>query len=87
MHKLHQTFGSGELRSNAAKAFKMAQKGPVVILNRTKPQVVMVSPEQWDATAERLAFLERMLIGDKASARIQAGEFCTQEQVDEMFAE
>lgn len=86
MHKLYQTFGTGELRSNASKAFKMAKKGPVVVLNRTKPQVVMVSPEQWNATAERLAFLERMLLGDKASARIQSGEFYTQEQVDDMFA-
>lgn len=82
IHKLYNTFGSGELRSNAAKAFKLAQDAPVMVLNRTVPQVVMVSPELWNQTAERLAYLERVIQGLQADTRIAAGEYDTLEDVE-----
>ncbi|MEM7536406.1 MAG: hypothetical protein AAF639_29755 [Chloroflexota bacterium] len=64
----------------------MADIAPVVIMNRATPRAIMVSPEQWNSTARRLAYLESIIADDLASARIAAGEYDTVDDVDEMMA-
>lgn len=86
MHALYQTYASGDLRTNPSAAFAMSDKAPVVIMSRATPHAVMVSPEMWDATARRLAYLESLLEDDAASRRIQAGEYDTVDTVDAMMA-
>lgn len=54
MHELYQNIASGELKDNPAKAYEMAQAAPVVVLSRTQPRAVIVSPEMWNATAREI---------------------------------
>lgn len=58
MHELYQTYGAGDLKTHTAKAFKMAEKGPVIILSRQQPKGVLVNPDQWNAMSARLRMLE-----------------------------
>lgn len=87
MHQLYETIPSSDFKQNPAAAFKRAEDAPVVVMSRATPTAVMVSPEQWNATAKRLAYLERVLAGDRASADMDAGNFDTVEQVDAVLAE
>lgn len=65
----------------------MVQNGPVMILSRTQPKAVMVSPEMWNETAERLAYLESMLLADAAAARVWSGDYDTVEDVERAMTE
>lgn len=85
MHELYQTYGAGELKTNPNSAFEMAATGPVVVMSRTVPKVVMVSPQMWNETARRLAYLERVVAGDAARNRITNGEYDTVADVDKMM--
>lgn len=64
MNEIYQTYPSGDLRTNPSAAFALADKAPVVIMNRATPRVIMVSPEQWNAMARRLRELESILAED-----------------------
>lgn len=86
MHQLYETIPSSDFKQNPAAAFKRAEDAPVVVMSRATPAAVMVSPEQWNATAKRLAYLERILAGDKANADMDAGNFDTVEQVEEFLS-
>lgn len=86
MHELYQTYPSSELKVNPASAFDMSDKGPVVIMVRTQQRAVMVSPELWNQTARRLAYLESLLAGDEASARVRAGDYVTADELDEIMS-
>jgi prevent-host-death family protein len=46
------------LKSNQAAVLAKVRRGPVLLMQRSNPAVVMVSPEQWDAVAQRLRELE-----------------------------
>ena len=87
MHEIYQTYPSGDLRTNPSAAFALADKAPLVIMSRATPRAVMVSPELWNATAKRLAYLESLLADDLASARIQAGEYDTVEDIDAFMSQ
>jgi len=63
--------------------FEQLQNGPVFLTHHGNATAVMVSTEAWNTTATRLAFFERMILGDQASARIEAGEYDTLEDVEE----
>ena len=82
MQKQYQTISSRELRSNPASAMQKADAEPIVILRGSIPRSVMVSFEQWNITAARLAYLERVTMGLEADARIEAGEYDTLEDVE-----
>ena len=47
--------------------------GPVLLMQRSDPAVVLVSPDFWDDVAQRLSYLERIVRGDAAKARMDAG--------------
>ena len=87
MHKLYETMPASKVKQNTNAAFEKALKGPVVVLSRTEPKAVIVSPEMWNATADRLAYLESIVAADAAAARVWAGEYDTVEDVERMMAE
>jgi prevent-host-death family protein len=48
-----------DFRVRQAEIIERAQEGPVVLVERgSKPALVVVSPEQWNAIAEHLEYLE-----------------------------
>lgn len=85
MQKQYETVPSADLRKNPAEAMNKADIEPVIITTGTTPRTIMVSFEQWNVAATRLAYLERLLLGDRASANIEAGNFHTQEDVDRIL--
>lgn len=66
MHELYQTYGSGDLKANPNQAFKMADAGPVVLLSRTQPKAVLVSPEMWNDIARELNDLRALVAAFRA---------------------
>ncbi|RIK42888.1 MAG: hypothetical protein DCC55_07420 [Chloroflexi bacterium] len=46
------------LKSNQEAVLAKVKRGPVLLMQRSNPAVVLVSPEQWDAVAQRLRELE-----------------------------
>lgn len=61
MHQLYQTVPTGAFKQNPAKTFKIAESGPVVVMSRSKPVAVMISPEEWDKTAKQITELQEQL--------------------------
>ena len=86
MHLVPQVEPISRLQRDHNSVFEQLRNGPVFLTQRSKTTAVMVSAEDWNATAKRLAFFERMLLGDKADTEIQAGNFHTQEEVDAILA-
>ena len=86
MNRLPQMTGVTTLRNDYPKIIKMLLNGPVVLNQRSKPVAVIVAPEQWDAQADELARLRRIVEGDKHFAEMRAGKFLTQEELDRELA-
>lgn len=61
MHELYQTIPTGDLKSNPAATFAKTVDGPVVVMSRATPKVVMVAPTQWDSTARLIQDLQEQL--------------------------
>jgi prevent-host-death family protein len=53
-----QTAPSSELRRHLNKILKMAQSSPVVLMSRSEPAGVLVSPQEWNQIVNRLKQLE-----------------------------
>ncbi|MEM7537914.1 MAG: type II toxin-antitoxin system Phd/YefM family antitoxin [Chloroflexota bacterium] len=85
MYKLYETMPASEIKQNTNAAFEKAAKGPIVVLSRTQPKAVIVSPEMWNATAERLAYLESMLLADAAAKRVWSGDYHTIDEIEKMM--
>lgn len=87
MQKLPKTAPITMFKRNQDEVLLMMDAEPVVLMNRSTPRAVLISPEMWNATAERLAYLESMLAADAASARVWSGEYDTAEDVERIMAE
>ena len=68
MHKLYQTVATGEVKDNPAAAFELTANGPVIVMSRATPKVVMVAPEQWNQIAAKLRRLEAIVEAHKLEA-------------------
>lgn len=55
--------------------FAKLKAGPVFLAQRSKPAAVLVSVDEWTATANELARLRRMVEFDRQLAAIRAGEY------------
>lgn len=66
--------------------FAKLQAGPVFLAQHSKPAAVLVSVEDWTATAKELARLQRIIEADRQFAEVDAGQFLTQEQLDAQLA-
>ena len=53
--------------------FAKLKAGPVFLVQRSKPAAVLVSVEQWSATARRIAELEGALEARRVLAAIESG--------------
>lgn len=82
MQRLPQTKPFTHLRQHQDEILSMMDKAPVVLMNRSTPRAVLVNPEMWNATADRLAYLEAVIAGDAASARIESGDYHTIEDFE-----
>ena len=70
MHQLYQTFGAGDLKSNANTAFQMAESGPVVVLRKTQPAAVMINPDKWNDIAQELNDLRALVAALRAEQEL-----------------
>jgi PHD/YefM family antitoxin component YafN of YafNO toxin-antitoxin module len=57
--------------------FAKLKNGPVFLAQRSKPAAVLVSLDEWTATANRLAQLEGLLASKRVAAAIDRGEMTT----------
>ena len=64
----------------------MMDSAPVILMNRATPRAVLVNPDEWNAAAQRLSYLEELLLGDHARDLVLAGEYATVEEIDAVMA-
>ena len=76
MQKVMQTASSGNVKTNPHATFEMANKGPVLVLSKSVPKVVMVSVKEWNHLADRIAYLEGLV--DALSQSAKTGEDVSQ---------
>lgn len=69
------------------KYLDLLKDGPISVTRNGTPAAVLISVDTWNETVRRLAYLERLAMGDRALARIRAGEYLTAEEVDAGFRE
>lgn len=55
-----QTVPISELRRQQDKILKMAASAPVVLMSRSEPAGVLVSPQEWNQIVDRLRHLEAL---------------------------
>jgi len=55
-----QTVPISELRRQQDKILKMSESAPVVLMNRSEPAGVLVSPQEWNQIVNRLNQLEAL---------------------------
>ncbi len=55
-----QTVPISELRRQQDKILKMAEAAPVVLMSRSEPAGVLVSPQEWNQIVSRLRQLEAL---------------------------
>lgn len=63
----------------------LLRNGPVILAQHSKAAAVLVDVDTWNETLRRLALLERIALGDRASAAIRAGEYDTEDNLDAGF--
>jgi len=95
MKELYQTVAAGDLKSRTATVFEMAENGPVVVMSRATPKAVMVTPDEWNATARLIQDLQGQLDRERrlrvanqryAEQTIDASRGVSQDEFDEMLA-
>ncbi|TDR79964.1 type II toxin-antitoxin system prevent-host-death family antitoxin [Paludibacterium purpuratum] len=83
MHKIlaNKVVGISELKTNPAAILTAAAEEPVAILNRNKPAGYIISPEVWEAIADRLEDIELTAIANK---RLNDGNKPVKVSLDEL---
>jgi prevent-host-death family protein len=75
MNRLPEIAPISDMRIRQMEIVEKARRGPVVLVERgSKPALVVVSPEQWDAIAERLEFLEDAVAVYKKKWELATGQ-------------
>ena len=59
-HPIPQTVPISELRRQQDKILKLAEAAPVVLMSRSEPAAVLVSPHEWNQIVNRLRQLEAL---------------------------
>ena len=60
MNPLPQTVPISHLRQRQDEILAMAQKGPVLLLSRSKPAAVLLSPSEWNLLAAQIDELRHL---------------------------
>ena len=74
MNPLYPTVTTAELRDNPSALYKQAETSPVVVLSRSTPKLVCVSPEAWNNTARLIEDQEDLIAALKAELALAIGE-------------
>jgi prevent-host-death family protein len=75
MNRLPEIAPISDMRIRQMEIVEKARRGPVVLVERgSKPALVVVSPEQWNAIAERLEFLEDAVAVYKKKWELATGQ-------------
>jgi PHD/YefM family antitoxin component YafN of YafNO toxin-antitoxin module len=75
MNRLPEIAPISDMRVRQAEIIEKAKQGPVVLVERgSKAALVVIAPEQWDAIAERLEFLEDAVAVYKKKWELAAGQ-------------
>jgi PHD/YefM family antitoxin component YafN of YafNO toxin-antitoxin module len=61
--------------------------GPVIFAQRGRPTAVLVSVAEWDKIARELAHYRRLLLLEERSREVTAGNYMTQEEVEQGLRE
>jgi PHD/YefM family antitoxin component YafN of YafNO toxin-antitoxin module len=87
MKRLPQFAGVSDLRNNHLAVFAQLADGPVVLLNRTQPQGILLSPAQWDTLMDRLEDQEAIIEVLTAELQVERGEMTPESLAEQTFAE
>lgn len=75
MNRLPEIAPISDMRVRQIQIVEKAQRGPVVLVERgSKPALVALSPELWNAIAERLEFLEDAVAVYKKKWELATGQ-------------
>lgn len=87
MKRLPQMASISDLRNNHLEVFARLEKGPVVLVNRTQPQGILLSPTQWDKLLTRLEDLEDLVDVLNTELQVERGEIVVETLEEQSFAE
>lgn len=88
MNQLPQMVPVSALKNKHLGVFRMAQKAPVVLINRSQPVGVLISPDQWNDLAARLDDLEATVSALETELALERGEeSLTDVDIDALKAE
>jgi PHD/YefM family antitoxin component YafN of YafNO toxin-antitoxin module len=87
MNRLPQMATISDLRNNHLGVFALLDKGPVVLVNRTQPQGILLSPAQWDKLLTRLEDLEDLVEVLNTELQVERGEIEVETLENQSFAE
>ena len=62
MQPVPQVITARELQKEASSVIERTENGPIFLMNRTEPRMVLVSPTEWNRVVERLDHLESMVL-------------------------
>ena len=80
MHLIPHTETVSSLRNHQSEILSRVQKEPVLLLQNSKPTVMLVSPQQWNRTLLRLQELEeREQIRQRIARADQEGDISYEE--------
>ena len=84
MQELFQTVAVGEMKSHPNATFRMAEKGPVVVMSRSVPKAVVVNPDEWNRIAAEMREYKRLHAAmlKQRSREMDDGDYMTQEQLE-----
>lgn len=75
MNRLPEIAPMSDMRVRQAEIVEKAQQGPVVLVERgSKPALVVLSPELWNALADRIEFLEDAVAVYKQKWEVATGQ-------------
>ncbi len=75
MSRLPEIAPISDMRVRQAEIVEKARQGPVILVERgSKPALVVLSPELWNALADRLEFLEDAVAVYKKKWEIATGQ-------------
>jgi len=75
MNALPQIAPISDMRVRQVQIIENARRGPVILVERgSRPALVVISPEQWNALAERMEYLEDVAAIYKKKWEIATGQ-------------
>ncbi len=88
MNPLPQIAPISDMRVRQAQIIERARRGPIILVERgSHPALVAISPEQWNALAERMEYLEDVAAIYKKKWELATGQDEMEEISPEQIAD